>query len=245
MTDRDERAGRETSREEIGGRHARLDRYLPASAEPEEPRRGPPMNVPGASEGRLFELPDEKFWFMRLSLGARAASAFLIALALSSAITIPSMLWPGATLSYSPAAGFVLVVALVVFFAVLSLRHGQRVIEVRISAEGIGIVDSHGKESVQRWTDPQFGLTLMDRSKEARASRAAKRNVELWSNGANRGWVPLELASRITEEARSQGLSVVAREERFSRGNAEGILIPTTRIGRMESTPRFHSLQAD
>ncbi|MGA3022593.1 MAG: hypothetical protein ABSE66_07320 [Thermoplasmata archaeon] len=135
---------------------------------------------------------------MKLSLGARAASAFLIALLLVAAIEIPAILWPSAALAYSPAAGFVLTVAVIGYVASLYLR--RRITKIRISSEGLGIVDSNGRASMQLWTNPTFGLTLMDHSKEARASRAAKRNIELWSTESKRGWVlriwPLESPRR-------------------------------------------------
>lgn len=193
----------------------------------------------GPSEGQLFELPDEKFWFMKLSRGARAASAFLIALLIVAAIEIPAVLWPGAALAYSPLAGFIFIVALVGYLASLSLR--RRISKVRISAEGFGTVDSNGRAAVKRWTDPSFGLTLIDHSKEVRASHAAKRNLELWSTESLRGWVPPDLATRIIEEARSRGLPVLDQEERTSQGRSGGIKIATTRIGRLDSTPRYHS----
>jgi hypothetical protein len=195
---------------------------------------------PIPSDGQLFELPDEKLWFMKLRPGARAASAFLIALLVVAAIEIPIMLWPSAALTYSPILGFVFILAVMGFLVLLRLR--RRITKVRISPEGLGVVDFNGKKSVQRWTDPSFGLTLMDHSKEPRASLAAKRNIELWANEADRGWVPPDLATRITEEARSRGLPVVVQEERISQGRYAGLAIPTTRIGRLESTPKHRSL---
>jgi hypothetical protein len=194
------------------------------------------------SDGEVFDLPDEKLWFMKLSPGARVASAFLLALLLVAAIEIPITLWPSASLAYAPAAGFALIVVLMGFIVLLVLR--RRITKVRVSSEGLGITDSNGKSTTQVWTDPSFGLTLIDRSKEARASGAAKRNLELWASESSRGWVPRKLAARITEEARTRGLPIVVQNERDLRGTAQGYGAPTTRIGRLESTPGYHNLRA-
>jgi hypothetical protein len=195
------------------------------------------MNEPGLSGVQLFELPDEKPWFMKLSLGARAASAFLIALLLVGLILIPIVYWPSAALRYSPLAGLIGVLLLTGFFVSLVMR--PRISKVRISSEGLGLVDSNGRVSVQAWTDPSFGLTLMDHSKEARASPAARKNIELWSSKKSRGWIPPELAAKITKEARLRGLPVAIQDERALRGRTAAILVPTTRIGRPESTPLY------
>lgn len=105
-----------------------------------------------------------------------------------------------------------------------------------LTPDSLGVHETDGTRAEQRWSDPDFGLTLTDPS----GAGPSRPNVWLQLPNGGRGPVPRAVAQTVVREAAAHGLPVLVRPERSPTGSAE-----VTRVGRPERSPGWrHAIAA-
>lgn len=123
---------------------------------------------------------------------------------------------------------------------VLGLRsHVPHLIDrLTVTADAFQFHETDGTDGEIRWTDPAFGLTLVEHAREA--AGPAPQHVWLLVPNGGRGAMSPEVAAGIVLAARTRGLAVLVRRELEPTGRPE-----VTRIGTPEHSPGWkHAVAA-